>query len=960
MPETTLDQPQLGKLVSISLKKKFHPLTFGKLYKEYKFRILSGSSGAEMDLLPLFQNCSSSALQLKYIFEVLITNDLDNTFEDLVNFFTTYLATLKQEDQTAILVYFNQISEDFPWKTLGCHEAFLKALGYFLETFSKSRTLPKNDGKCVLMLTKFVAHILSSGSKIFPQFSQDVSSYLEFLKKDGFNSAYDFLNTSFSNYNLSAVKKGYNSLIVSQTGRQGSLESAKLLKMRKILWLSQQFIVKYSPVNEKLIRAFKRVLNLSTVTTAATNTSIAYEFATSMFDCLLLSTGRTRDAWINAITNKLPVVMKLLKISQAKLAGTLQNIADASNVTPNKKVFIKLLKNLVALDLVKPEHLQRVTPNASITLVTKNIKIEEAVTTYNNIFHKTNPEFSSIEESGALNFMKTVSQSILYLQTVSKLILDSIRTFINEKDNLRLRRILISLASEKSVLDYVLLERSPYDFIQKLLSYLDQLVDTKPGAEVKSDQFMNENNEDFMDLDLGGDDASNAQEFFTDLGTVLIFVQYAVYRYNMNLWKFEKNDITLQLLNNASTINSNDYLEKLQDPSSELNKIMNKWISSLFNSDNTDGISDDLIKMCSLRDYHFIMPRILEEAIMAYSSCLIDEDSLIGGLEYFYQPFLINNLTTIFRYLVNASWEKEGQNSIITLTKILEKLSKPGEMNDEARILHSMVMENVNDVVFTALENLSGLPQVENYLKQLKKPDPDSADLNGFITYILEGKTAKFELPEVYMIADSIGERLDMFYDELTFILSTSLNDGGSTRANNRLAEALDYELIASLMVYYSSFKTCTPLKSWVNYLNFFNEKRNLDIVYDRVPSNNLKITNSASRQMKKEKLSDETENITGINVNSSFDESLMGFVKDPDEAEQANNIKVKPDPDAMIDDSRSVLKSSENELEPKRSKGKNECDLFIVNLLILIRYNDPKVMNNLITRILSNLECIH
>lgn len=82
MPETTLDQPQLGKLVSISLKKKFHPLTFGKLYKEYKFRILSGSSGAEMDLLPLFQNCSSSALQLKYIFEVLITNDLDNTFED--------------------------------------------------------------------------------------------------------------------------------------------------------------------------------------------------------------------------------------------------------------------------------------------------------------------------------------------------------------------------------------------------------------------------------------------------------------------------------------------------------------------------------------------------------------------------------------------------------------------------------------------------------------------------------------------------------------------------------------------------------------------------------------------------------------------------------------------------------------------------------------------------------------
>ncbi|VUG17438.1 DEBR0S2_07184g1_1 [Brettanomyces bruxellensis] len=954
---TTLGQPQLDRLVLISLRKKFHPLTFGKLYREYKFKTLSGTNDAKIDLLPLFQDCSSSALQLKYIFEVLVTNDLDNTFEDLVNFFSTYLAKLKQEDQTAILVYFNQISDEFPWKSLGCHEEFLKALGSFLESFPKFQRSLDNDAKFILMLTKFVANILSSGSKIFPQFTQDILNYLEYLKKNGFDSSYEYLNASFSDYNLSAVKKGYNTLTVSQNGRQGSLESAKLLKIRKILWLSQQFIVKYSPVNEKLIRVFKRVLNLSSVTTAATNTSIAYEFTTSMFDCLLLSTKRTRDVWINAITNKLPLVMKLLKISQAKLATTLQNISDASNVDQNRQVFIKFLKNLITLDLVKPEHLQRIVTNAPSTLAMKNIKTEEVVATYNNIFHKSNPEFSSIEESGALNFMKTVSQSILYMQTVSKLILDSIRTFITEKDNLRLRRILISLASEKSVLDYVLLERSPYDFIQKLLSYLDQLVDTRPGTETKSDQFMRENNEDFMDLDLGSDDASNAQEFFTDLGTVLIFVQYAVYRYNMNLWKFEKNDITLQLLNNASTINSNDYLEKLQDPSSELNKIMNKWISSLFNSDNTDGISDDLIKMCSLRDYHFIMPRILEEAIMAYSSCLIDEDSLIGGLEYFYQPFLINNLTTIFRYLVNASWEKEGQNSIITLTKILEKLSKPGEMNDEARILHSMVMENVNDVVFTALENLSGLPQVENYLKQLKKPDPDSTDLSGLITYILEGKPAKFELPEVYMIADSIGERLDMFYDELTFILSTSTKDGGNSHVNNRLAEALDYELIASLMVYYSSFKTCTPLKSWVNHLNYFNEKRNLDIAYDRVPSNNLTITNSASTKLEEETASDSKENITGTHTGSSFDESLMGFVKDPEEAEQ-NNITVKLDPDAMIDDSKE--ENSLEKIEEKRDRGKNECDLFIVNLLILIRYNDPKVMNNLITRILSNLECIH
>lgn len=123
------------------------------------------------------------------------------------------------------------------------------------------------------------------------------------------------------------------------------------------------------------------------------------------------------------------------------------------------------------------------------------------------------------------------------------------------------------------------------------------------------------------------------------------------------------------------------------------------------------------------------------------------------------------------------------------------------------------------------------------------------------------------------------------------------------------------------------------------------------------MPSNNLKITNSASKKLEEETASDSKEIITGTHTGSSFDESLMGFVKDPEEAEQIN-IKVKLDPDAMIDDSKE--EKSLEKIEAKRDKGKNECDLFIVNLLILIRYNDPKVMNNLITRILSNLECIH
>lgn len=947
----------LDRLIHVSLSRKFPPTTFGKLFREFRFKRLAESSDdSQIDMLPLYDNCKSSLLQLGYIFEVVVNDDLNNTFDDLTELFSVYIPKMSGEDRTAIMIYFNQNSDKFSWNSMAQSKKFVEAFESFLSKLSKGNGTQKEDAKMALMVTKFVVNLLNSDYKMPESFKKQVEKFSDYLKSSGFNSSSQYLNRSLNHYSLSVVKKDYQSLNFLNPGPQNSLETSKLLNLKKILWISQQVTVKFTPMNDRFIRIFKGLLNISRVTTSATNTSIAYELSVSLFTCLSLSTRKTEHLWTNTILNKLPQAFKLLKISEAKLTSTLKNVFHNVGYAKNKVTIDRLLRNLCLLQLVKPESFEDIAGNDSSTIKpdpSTEIGSDDLKRNYASIFHTSNPEFVSIEEAGAFKFMDQVSQSIQMMATVSKLVLASIDSFVSNGDSLRLRRLLISLAYNKSVLDFVVLNLSPYDLINKLLSFLDEQVEKKPETEVKSSQFLADNNNDFMDLDLDGDDSSNAQDFFTDFGTVLIFVQYTVFRYNMNLWKFENKEKTLQLLNNASTVNANFYLEKLQDPSSPLNAIINEWIGSFFDNVNTDGISDDLIKKCSLQDYHFIMPRIVEEAVSAYSMSIIDEDTLMGGLEYFYQPFLINNLTTIFRYLVNVSWSKENQGDIITLTKILTKLSVSDEMSPGVKVLHSMVMEIVNDDVYFALQNLNSLSEVENYLEKLHKPNEDSANLKNLIRFVSEGTPVKFELCSVYQIVDSTGLKLDWFYDQLVCLLySSSQRDESVTHTSREFLRRLDYEVVASLMVYYSSFKTCTTLKSWVTRLNSFNEEKKYGVTYNREASPELEIYDSNEEKRKEEEVKNDDLNTLSV------DDNLLGFIKDPDE-----DIKPEIKSDDAMDVDVKKDGTTEDDEKPNGDKGhssKVNDDLYNANLLVLIQKNDPKVMNDLVTCILTNLTLIY
>lgn len=884
--------PSLEQLVQISIAKRYHPITFGKLFAQYKQRATTESDDVKIDLIPLFQGCSKSLLQLKYIFEVLVKDDLNNTYEELSELFRTYMTQLDQDDQVAIILYFNQIAQEFPWTSVSSSELFVSAFEEYLSNFTTT-----DHDNMVLPLTKFVVNLLGGGLNV-----GTTVKYQSCLKEKHLDAAYGYLTNYIARSNLMSVKKDFQSLTGSTFGVQSSADTSRLLKLKKILWLSQQFTVNFAPVSDKLIRAFKGLLNLSRVATSDTNTSIAYELTVSLFQCLQLSTFRTRHIWVHAISYKLAHILQKLKISQAKLASTLRNAFDAIGLDDeNKPVIEKLVNNLVTMGLVKPSQFTKI----QVEEPTVTVDIRDK---YQSIFHENSPEFISMEESGMSEFIKSIDSSLAAKEQFAKLFNESVKSFIENRETLLLRRLLLSLTINKDILDYVLLQESPYRLIKPLVRFLDKHIEEKPDSPTASDM-----------MDIDSDDASNAQAFFTDYGTVLIFLQYAVFRYNMNLWKFNEQEHTQQLLNGASILTCPEYMVQVQDPDSDINSVIGSWITSLFDNTNTDGISDELVQKSSLRDYHFVMPCIVTESLTAFNLSLIDEESLVGGLEYLYGPFLIHTLVAVFRRLLNDSWPLDDKQQSSTLIAVFEKLSvlNESDLSDETCLLHLMVLEVMNEELYDYFENV---PAAQSYLSKLQKPEPIAGDLQKLVSLIFDGTPTKFDLVSVFTRADSSQCGIDWFYDQLVSLLA---------QKSGTFVEVLDYELIATLIIYYSSTKTRSSLKPWIDQLTAFTSGNQVTTA-DRPGVEELVVVDKAQE---KRKLTEKEAEESGLESN------FLGFIQEPKEEDEP---------------------ATEQPQAQHSGQSGESVDLYVSNLLVIGNYGDEKVARGLMNRILSNLNCIY
>ncbi|KAG7857067.1 hypothetical protein KL919_003704 [Ogataea angusta] len=804
--ELTLEQ-----LVNVSLKKNYTPSAFGKLFREFKHRV-AANSDEEVDLQCLLTNCAQSPQKLRYVHEILVENDFTGAVDGLTALFGKYMARIGENDELAILIWLSQISAKVPWKQAVDSPEFVAQLTAFVRGSMQPQTSPKK----ALMIAKLLVQVLKSCPGPDNSCTSLVQQYLEYLEKHH-DTAYRFLSSFFQSYNLSTMQKDYTMPAQEQTGRV-SRNIIKVSRLKKIVWLSHQVTVAFSPVSEAFLQSFKGLLNLSSVATSTTNVSIAFELTVSLFDGLVLSTYKTQHIWEHFIVSKLPEVFKLLTISQQNLRDTLTNAFET--IKNHDELKQKLMAVLAECELVADVG---AVPSAQNDLAR-----------FQTVFEDANPEFVSLEESGACELVNSVS-TLAGERQLAQLVTDTIARFVQEDDHARLKRLLVALTSVPRVLDGVVLHRNPYSFVQPLVKYLDASIDR--GFD-----------QDAMDVD---GDSSNLQDTHANLGALLLFVAYCGFRYSLNLKREHAGSEAVRIMADWDPLLDTALMKQLQDPQSSINTVMSDWVASLFDTNNTDGVSDELLKKsASVREYYVAIPCVVGQAVRACQLGMIGFDDLVSGLEYCHQPFLLPTFLNVVRHLTALTWTEPSLEGSVC-GQVLDKLVG-AELAGELRVLHGMVVEIANDDLYNCGIRSSAV-----------RPPAPATRLEALIAFAIDSDASQtFELVDVYRSA--AGQQLDFFHRELGRLLQEQ------TQYQPSLFEPLSYELVATLMINYASWCVPETLQKWMA------ASTDPMAIYNRTGRARVKIEQSPAE----DEMNDSNDSNDKLG-DMTFDANLFGFIEE-------------------------------------------------------------------------------
>ncbi|KAG7921326.1 hypothetical protein KL905_002784 [Ogataea polymorpha] len=804
--ELTLEQ-----LMNVSLKKNYTPSAFGKLFREFKHRV-AANSDEEVDLQCLLTNCAQSPQKLRYVHEILVESDFTGAVDGLTALFGKYMARIGENDELAILIWLNQISGKVPWKQAIESPEFVEQLTSFVRASMQQQTSPKK----ALMVAKLMVQMLKSCPGPDNSCTSLVQQYLEYLEKHH-DTAYRYLNSFFQGYNLSTMQKDYAMPAQEQTGRV-SRNIIKVSRLKKIVWLAHQITVVFSPVSETFLQGFKSLLNLSSVATSTTNVSIAFELTVSLFDGLSLSTYRTQHIWRHFIVSKLPEVFKLLTISQQNLKDTLTNAFET--IKDHDELKQKLMTILAECELV-----------AGVEDV---LPAQDDLSRFQEVFEDANPEFVSLEESGACELVNSVS-TLASGRRLAQLVTDAVTRFVHEDDHARLKRLLLALTSVPHVLDVVVLHKNPYSFVQPLVTYLDASIDRGFA-------------QDAMDVD---GDSSNLQDMHANLGALLLFVAYCGFRYSLDLKREHTGSEAVRIMADWDPLLDTTLMEQLQDPQSSINAVMGDWIASLFDTNNTDGVSDELLKKsASVREYYVAIPCVVGQAVRACQLGMIQFDDLVSGLEYCHQPFLLPTFLNVLRHLT-ALMSTEASLEGSVFEQVLEKLIG-AELAGELRVLHGMALEMSNDDLFNCGIRSSPV-----------QPPAPATRLDALIAFVIDSDASQtFELVEVYK--NAAGQQLDFFYHELGRLLQEQAQYQPS------LFEPLSYELVATLMINYASWCAPETLQKWMV------ASTDVSAIYNRTGRAKVRIDQYPAE----DEMNDANDSNDKLG-DMAFDANLFGFIEE-------------------------------------------------------------------------------
>lgn len=895
---TSVLEPTFKNLLKLSLEKQFQPSTFAKLYidllKKYP------NNAANNSISPLYMNIDANYLQRDYIYEILVGSDLENNYTEFINYFSILSNEISIKDQIELLLFINQINEKFPWKNYAKSIPVLNSFTSYSKYLIENSNDSKEFNKLLILFVKLITNIfiVSKETKLNDNFIQSMKEFSEWISIKSYKEPFKLLNSYLSEYTISSVKLGFNSNeIIKNLKNDSTLNSQKkkiinekenlnLLKIKKIIWLSQKFTVEFVKLDDKFIIDFKELLNLSNVTTIESMPTLTMELLTGILQCFQLSNSRNIHIWKEYLVCKIPWFLKYtLEISQNKFEKVIETLLsdyDPIIFQENKEIMIEFDNNLIELELLRPGIFKNINkPILSNDEKSKIYTIDDLNHNYTHKFIECNPEFTSIEEIGIVEFVNKTNNSIKIKNKFCELFMDSFNSFMLTGDTLRLRRLLISCSINFQILDNLLLHDSPYKILLPLLKFLEkQVIQTPEGVGMNAaEMYLNQSNQPdlLMDLDIAGDDSSNAQDFFSDLSTMLVFCQFIIKRYNLIL-----NDPSFSSLpNTISLLKRSKLIVNLSDSSNTIEEVklddntINKWISSMFDPSNVNGISDSLIKTNTPLEYSLLIPKIVREALICNSLGWLDDDGLMGGLEYLHQKFLVGWMVFVFEEICNLKWFNNGKDSKLDL--ILEKVLKQLlETNDNENIDIQVIIKLARYTVCDKI-NLN-FPHLEssNLLKPYKSLTPieNFSNLIKFVSSTKENtEKFEFELTQVWFVINSENLIVDYLYKQLNILVF-----------DYHLSSDLSCELITDILITFCKWRIGNSICStWPIALSELRNNKpqdlfNLSMIFNRKPTTIVIKGYKGKDNIKIEDSENKTES------------GFFGFIQEPKSSDESDS----------------------------------------------------------------------
>ncbi|CAI5756108.1 unnamed protein product [Candida verbasci] len=378
----------------------------------------------------------------------------------------------------------------------------------------------------------------------------------------------------------------------------------------------------------------------------------------------------------NFILTNIPIIIKrFLKI---KDSNVLENILQES-ISPDND------------PTLKSEIQARLLHEVSEPIL--NIKSE-----FNEKLGNVNSEFTSLEESGLIEFVEDLcfkSKTFDIQQEFTLAILETVESLIMEKNYEKLNYLVLSLITNAEAINLVVYH-SKYKLLYQLIDFIDQ-------ERFKCD-----------------DEDENFQDFYSYFGVILLSVIFII-----DYFQFEdftkinvRGSYTIDYINNFYyRLNDNltTTMKNLDDESQLIidnyNNLLRDWTNLLFDDAN-DGLSDDLIKSLSIKQIYRLMPQIFKQAIIAVNLNKIDFSVLSNGLDYLSQNFLIPTTASILNWLIrDPSISHENKSKIID--EILKTNMADGESSSSTfRVVLKILSPNLGD--FQLSSKIQDITQIQN------------------------------------------------------------------------------------------------------------------------------------------------------------------------------------------------------------------------------------------------------